>query len=79
MKHLPVETFIAGFGGFHMLLKDYPSLRMVPIEHVETVRNGLYRLGYRFRIRYRGPHRPEHDTLKRDARAFTVYFQQELI
>ena len=79
MKHLPVETFIAGFGEFHMLLKDYPSLRMVPIEHVETVRNGLCRLGYRFRIRYRGPHRPEHDTLKHYARAFTVYFQQELI
>jgi hypothetical protein len=52
---------------------------MVPIEHYDTVKSGLIRLGYRFRIRYRGPHRPEHDTLKRDARAFTVYFQQELI
>jgi hypothetical protein len=52
---------------------------MVPIEHVETVRTGLHRLGYQFRIRYRGPHRPEHDTLKQDARAFTVYIQEDLI
>jgi hypothetical protein len=79
MKHLPVETFIAGFGEFHMLLKEHPELRMVPIEHVETVRLGLHRLGYQFRIRYRGPHRPEHDTLKADARAFTVYIEEELV
>jgi len=79
MKHLPVETFIAGFGDLHMLLKDYPDLRMVPIQHYDTVKSGLINLGYRFRIRYRGPHRPEHDTLKRDARAFTVYLQEELI
>jgi hypothetical protein len=79
MKHLPVETLIAGFGDLHMLLKHYPGLRMVPIEHVETVRTGLHRLGYQFRIRYRGPHRPEHDTLKQDARAFTVYIQEDLV
>jgi hypothetical protein len=79
MNHLLVETFIAGFGQFHMLLKDYPGLRMVPIEHVETVRTGLYRLGYRFRIRYRGPHDRQRDTHKADARAFTVYIQEELI
>ena len=79
MKHLPVETFIAGFGELHMLLQDYPDLRMVPIEHYSTVKSGLHRLGYRFRIRYRGPHRPEHDTLKADARAFTVYIEEELV
>ena len=79
MKHLPVETFIAGFVDFHMLLKEYPELRMVPIKHYTTVKSGLHRLGYRFRIRYRGPHRPEHDTLKNDARAFTVYLQEELV
>ena len=79
MKHLPVETFIAGFGDLHMLLKHYPGLRMVPIEHVKTVRTGLHQLGYQFRIRYRGPHKPEHDTLKQDARAFTVYIQEELV
>jgi hypothetical protein len=78
MKHLPVETFIAGFGEFHMLLKDYPGLRMVPIEHAETVRHGLRRLGYRFRIRYRGPHGRQRDTHKADARAFTIYLQEEI-
>ena len=79
MKELPVETFIAGFADFHMLLKDYPGLRMVPIKHYDTVKTGLTRLGYNFRIRYRGPHRRESDTLKKDARAFTVYIQTELI
>jgi hypothetical protein len=79
MKHLPVETFIAGFGEFHVLLKDYPGLRMVPINHVETVRHGLRRLGYQFRIRYRGPHGRQRDTHKADARAFTVYIQEELV
>jgi hypothetical protein len=79
MKHLPVETFIAGFGELHLLLKEYPELRMVPIEHVEPVRHGLHRLGYRFRIRYRGPHGRQRDTHKADARAFTVYIQEELV
>jgi hypothetical protein len=79
MKHLPVETFIAGFGDLHMLLKEYPDLRMVPIGHVETVRTGLHRLGYRFRIRYRGPHGRQRDTHKAHARAFTVYIQEELV
>ena len=79
MKHLPVETFIAGFGEFHMLLQEHPELRMVPIKHVETVRNGLHRLGYRFRIRYRGPHGRQRDTHKADARAFTVYIKEELV
>jgi hypothetical protein len=79
MKHLSVETFISGNTPLYSVVREYPELRMVPIEHVETVRNGLYRLGYRFRIRYRGPHRPEHDTLKKDAQAFTVYIQEELV
>jgi hypothetical protein len=48
-------------------------LRMVPIEHVNTVRKGLRQRGYTFRIRYRGPHRPQHDTLKQNAQAFTTY------
>ena len=79
MKELPVETFISGNASFYNIVREYPELRMVPIEHYNTVKTGLHNLGYQFRIRYRGPHRPEHDTLKRDARAFTVYFQQELI
>jgi hypothetical protein len=79
MKELPVETFISGNVPFYNVVREFPELRMVPIEHYDTVRNGLHNLGYRFRIRYRGPHRPEHDTLKQNARAFTVYIQQELI
>ena len=79
MNLLPTETFIAGNVPFYNLVREYPALRMVPIQHYDTVKSGLHRLGYRFRIRYRGPHRPEHDTLKRDARAFTVYIQEELV
>jgi hypothetical protein len=77
MNHLSVESFISGNAPLYSLVRQYPDLRMVPIEHYDTVKSGLSRLGYRFRIRYRGPHRPEHDTLKRDARAFTVYIQEE--
>lgn len=79
MKLLPTETFISGNLPFYNVVRAYPELRMVPIEHYDTVKHGLTNLGYRFRIRYRGPHRPEHDTLKQDARAFTVYIQEELI
>jgi hypothetical protein len=79
MKELPTETFISGNVPFYNVVREYPELRMVPIEHYGTVKNGLRNLGYDFRIRYRGPHRPEHDTLKRDARAFTVYILEELV
>jgi hypothetical protein len=79
MNLLPTETFISGNVPFYNLVREYPALRMVPIRHYDTVKSGLTNLGYRFRIRYRGPHRPEHDTLKRDARAFTVYIQEELV
>jgi hypothetical protein len=47
---------------------------MVPIDRVDAVRTGLQDLGYRVRIRYRGPHKQQRDTLKRNAHAFTVYF-----
>ena len=79
MNLLPTETFISGNVPFYNLVREYPALRMVPIQHYDTVKSGLTNLGYRFRIRYRGPHRSEHDTLKRDARAFTVYIQEELV
>jgi hypothetical protein len=79
MKLLPVESFISGNAPLYSVVREYPELRMVPIEHYDTVKSGLTNLGYRFRIRYRGPHRPEHDTLKQNARAFTVYLQEELI
>ena len=79
MKELRVSSFIAGYTDLYSVARDYPDLRMVPIEHVETVRNGLYHLGYKFRIRYRGPHGRQRDTLKRNARAFTVYIHTPLI
>jgi hypothetical protein len=77
-NNLKTEAFIAGKTELYHAVKDHPELRMVPIDKLEPIRDGLYRLGYRFRIRYRGPHRPKHDTLKRDARAFTVYFFEDL-
>jgi hypothetical protein len=75
---LKTEAFIAGKIDLYNVVNTNPQLRMVPIDKLDPVRDGLYKLGYCFRIRYRGPHRPQHDTLKRDARAFTVYFQQSL-
>jgi hypothetical protein len=77
-ENLKTEAFIAGKAELYNVVNANPQLRMVPIDQLESVRNGLHRLGYRFRIRYRGPHRPKHDTLKRDARAFTVYFFEDL-
>jgi hypothetical protein len=79
MKHLSVESFISGNAPLYSVVQEYPDLRMVPVEHVETVRAGLHQLGYRFRIRYRGPHGRQRDTHKADARAFTVYIQEELV
>jgi hypothetical protein len=73
---LVTEAFIAGLPVLYRTVKEYPSLRMVPIDRVDAVREGLRQLGYQVRIRYRGPHRPEHDTLKSNARAFTVYFKE---
>ncbi len=79
MKHLPVETFISGNVPFFHVVREFPELRMVPIEHYDTVKTGLHNLGYRFRIRYRGPKGPCGETYKSSARAFTVYIQEELI
>ena len=50
---------------------------MVPIKYADSIRDQLKQLGYRVRIRYRGPHTQHRDTLKRDARAFTVYFKPQ--
>ena len=79
MKELPTETFISGNVPFYTVVRAYPELRMVPIEYYDTVKNGLHRLGYDFRIRYRGPKQRSGETLKSRARAFTVYLQTELI
>ena len=74
---LITESFIAGFSGLYQTVKEYPTLRMVPIDRVDIVRSSLKQLGYSTRIRYRGPHQQQRDTLKQNARAFTVYFQEE--
>ena len=76
MKDLKVESFITGNADLFAVVKQYPALRMVPIDHADIVRTGLKSLGYTFRIRYRGPHRPQHDTLKQNARAFTAYIYE---
>jgi hypothetical protein len=76
-ENLKTEAFIAGKTQLYELVKINPGLRMVPIDHLKTVRQELQQLGYRIRIRYRGPHRPQHDTLKQNARAFTVYFDRD--
>lgn len=74
---LVTEAFIAGLPALYQTVKEYPDLRMVPVDRVDAVRSGLQELGYRIRIRYRGPHLRQRDTLKRNARAFTVYFLEE--
>lgn len=76
MDEIKVESFIAGYAGLYDVVSVNPGLRMVPINHLDAVRNGLYKLGYKFRIRYRGPHGRQRDTLKRNARAFTVYLNR---
>ena len=76
MNDLKVESFVTGNAALFDVVCRYPALRMVPIEHVDTVRSGLRQRGYNFRIRYRGPHRPQHDTLKQNARAFTAYIYE---
>lgn len=48
--------------------------RMIPLAEVEALRARLKGEGLKVRVRYRGPHpRLCRDTLKRDARAATVY------
>jgi hypothetical protein len=79
MKLLPTETFISGNVPFYTVVREFPELRMVPMQHYDTVKTGLTNLGYRFRIRYRGPKSRSGETLKSRARAFTVYLQTELI
>ena len=75
-ENLKTEAFISGKTELYNLVKTNPDLRMVPIDHLEVVRHGLQQLGYRIRIRYRGPHGPRGDTLKATARAFTVYITE---
>ena len=74
--NLKTEAFIAGKVELYNVVRENPKLRMVPIAQLCGVRHGLQQLGYRIRVRYRGPHLPQHDTLKQNARAFTIYFYE---
>jgi len=74
-RDLVTQSFVAGFVELFEVVRSNPNLRMVPIQHYDTVKSGLKQLGYRARIRYRGPHAQQRDTHKADARAFTVYFK----
>jgi hypothetical protein len=75
-QNIVTESFIAGHADLYQTVREYPDLRMVPIDRLATVRTGLRSLGYRARIRYRGPHGPRGESLKHNARAFTVYFPE---
>lgn len=75
---LVTKAFIAGLPVLYKTVKEYPELRMVPIDRLDGVREGLNKLGYNYRTRYRGPHKAQRDTLKRNARAFTIYFKEQL-
>lgn len=74
-QELRTQSFIAGFSDVYMTVQANPELRMIPISQLESLRGSLKRLGYRFRIVFRGPHRRNRSTLKRNARAFNVYFK----
>ena len=77
-QELAMKSFIAGFEELYELVRTNPDLRMIPIRHYDAVKSGLTQLGYRVRIRYRGPHAQQRDTHKADARAFTVYFKEQI-
>ena len=70
---LKTEAFVAGRIDLYTELQANPQLRMVPIVRLNRIRNDLYKLGHKFRVRYRGPRYNDYDTRKKDARAFTVY------
>jgi len=75
---LRARLFMIGHVDLYDLVNHNPDLRMVPIQYLEPMRSALKQLGYRARIRYRGPHKQQQDTHKHLARAFTVYFKEPL-
>ena len=72
-----VQCFTAGYEDLLGLLRTNPNLRCVPIRYLDSIREFTRELGYKTRIRYRGPHGRNRDTRRRDAYGFTVYFGQE--
>jgi hypothetical protein len=73
-KELKVAAFVAGYGQLYMDIVDR-NLAHVPIDQLEETRRQIKSLGYRTRIRFRGPRigTDGRHTLKKHARAFTVY------
>lgn len=73
-KELKVAAFIAGYGQLYENIVNR-NLAHVPISQLEQTRNELKSLGYRARIRFRGPRigTDRRHTLKKHAKAFTVY------
>jgi hypothetical protein len=74
-RDLTTHLFLAGFGELYETVQRNPEMRMIPIGQLEPTRSKLKQLGYRFRVVYRGPHGRNRSTLKRNARAFNVYFK----
>ena len=74
-RELRTNLFLAGFGQLYETVQQNPEMRMLPIDQLEHTRLKLKQLGYRFRVVYRGPHGRNRSTLKRNARAFNVYFK----
>lgn len=73
---LKTEAFIGGKVELYNALINSPDLRMVPIDKLNLVRRDLHSLGYITHMRFRGPHKPGRDTIKKNARAFTVYIRE---
>jgi len=73
-KELKVAAFIAGYGQLYTDIVDR-NLAHVPISQLEETRHQIKSLGYRTRIRFRGPRigTDRRHTLKQHAKAFTVY------
>jgi len=73
-SELTVAAFIAGYAELYTNIVER-KLYHVPISQLDITRNQLKSLGYKPRIRYRGPRigTDNRHTLKRHAVAFTVY------
>lgn len=75
-KELSVAAFIAGYGQLYEDIVDR-RLAHLPMDQLDRVRTQIHSLGYRTRIRWRGPRigTDGRHTLKKHARAFTVYLR----
>ena len=77
INEMKSRAFITGCTTLLNIVTINPDFYHVPIEHLDTLRQELRKCGYRkFRARFRGP---RYDIMrlhcrKRDARAFSVYF-----